>query len=483
MSRYVTAPTADHDVVIRDVTVVDPLDGTATAGQDVRFTGATIASVAATSQTGTAAGQQVVDGRGRFLVPGFADMHAHPLNSPDDVDGAYALMLANGVVGFRQMSGSPALLAARAAGALPAPLGAPALLATPGDLLTPVNASTAEAAVATVRDQHAQGADFVKAALVGRDAFLAALAEAGRLGVPLAGHLPNDVDPREASRGGMRAIEHLGPGATVFAATSSREAEVRSAVGAARTPKIPTVRLPGMDRVIGRVIRGIVVNPATRTSDSSARALTLADDTFDEEAAQELAALFVEHETWQCPTLVRLHTQQFPNAPEHRHDDRRRYIAPGELRSWDRSGRKFAGLPSATRDALESHWAAQLRLVGLLAAAGVPMLAGTDADGAAGVIPGFALHDEFGYLADAGLGPLQILRTATSDAARFLGLETETGRLAPGSRADAVLLAADPMASHTALGRIDGVVRAGSFWDRSALDGILERVAGAPGAR
>lgn len=483
MSRYVTTPTAGTDLLIRDVTVVDPADGSATAGLDVRIIGDLVASVTPTGNARGATGTHVIDGHGRFLTPGFTDMHAHPLNTPDDVDGAYALMLANGIVGFRQMSGSPALLSRRAAGQLPAPLGAPALLATPGDLLTPMNASTPEAAVATVREQHAQGADFIKAALVGRDAFLAALDEARRVGIPLAGHLPNDVDPREAARGGMRAIEHLGPGSTVFAATSSRESEVRALVGAGRAPKIPTVKLPGMDRMIGRMIRGIVVNPATRTSEASARALTIADDSYDEAAAQELAALFVEHETWQCPTLIRLHTQQFPNAPEHRQDERRRYIAPDELRAWDKSARKFADLPSETRDTLESHWATQLRLVKLLADAGVPMIAGTDADGAAGVIPGFALHDEFAHLAAAGLSPVQILRTATSDAARFLGIDGRSGRVAPGYQADAVLLTADPLASHTALARIDGVIRGGSFWDRAGLDTTLDAVAAAPGAR
>lgn len=485
MSRYVVPPTASCDVVVQDVTVVDPSDGSARAGMDVRFADGRIVTVTPTANVAGTAGPtpSVVDGRGRYLVPGFVDMHVHALNTPEDVDGAYALMLANGVVGFRQMSGSPDILAARAARTLPAPRGAPALLATPGDLLTPMNAATPEAATVTVRTQHEQGADFIKSALVGHDAFLAALEEAGRIGIPLAGHLPGDVDPRDAARGGMRCIEHLGPGATVFAATSSREAEVRVAIGTGGAPRIPKLKLPGMDRIVGRMIKGIVVNPATRTSEDAAHALALADKTYDDDAAHELADLFVRHETWQCPTLIRLHTQQFPTAARHTQDARRRYMAPDELRAWDKSGKKFDGLPNATRDTLEAHWSVQLRLTRVFAEAGVPLLAGTDADGAAGVIPGFALHDEFELLTEAGVDPRTVLDSATSAPARFLGTEHKAGRIAPGFQADVVLLDADPLLSTTALGRIEGVMRDGSYWDRDALDATLDAVAAAPGAR
>jgi len=482
VSRYAAPPTLSGEFLIREVTVVDPVDGSAAAGMDVHVKGGKIVAVSHSRTESIESRSPVVDGRGRYLVPGFMDMHAHALNSPDDVDGAYALMLANGVVGFRQMSGSPALLAHRAAGTLPAPLGAPALLATAGDLLTPMNAATPEAAAATVRSQQAQGADFIKVGLVRRDAFLAALDAAGRLGIPLVGHLPEDVDPREAARGGMRCIEHLGPGVTMFASTSFSEAEVRAVTGDDAGVRIPQIKLPGVDRVVGRMIKAMVVNPAARTTEATARALAIADTTFDEDAADRLAALFAENSTWQCPTLIRVHAQQFPNTTRYTKDARRKYMAPDELRSWEKSNKKFAALPSATRDVLETHWAAQLRLTRVLAAAGVPMLAGTDADGAVGVIPGFALHDEFALLAEAGLDPADILRAATSDAARFLDVEHEAGRILQGFRADAVLLTDDPLAGSAALGAIHGVVRAGSFWDRSALDATLEAVAAAPGA-
>ncbi|MEU3509681.1 amidohydrolase family protein [Streptomyces longwoodensis] len=480
MSRYVVPSSIHGHVLIRDVTVVDPLDGTRTAGQDVVVEENRITSVMATGAP--AEGAQVVEGRGRFVVPAFMDMHTHALENPGDIDGTYALMLANGVVGFRQMSGSRALLKSRREGTLPQPTGAPALKATTGDLLTPLNASTVEGAVQTVREQHRDGADFIKAGMTTPQTFLAALKEANRLGILLGGHLPAGLDPREAARGGVWSIEHLGPGVTVFAAASSREGEVRAINATRKLPPIPKVKIPGAEKLVLKLVKGMAVNPATGTSELEAHAYELADSSYDQEKAEELAALFVEHTTWQCPTLIRVHTQQFGDSPEHTEDPRRRYMAPEELRAWDKSARKFAKLPDATRNALHHHWTAQLRMTKTFADAGVPMIAGTDACGAAGIIPGFALHDEFDHLAAAGVSPLTILRMTTTEPARFLGEEGAFGRILPGLPADLVLLDEDPLEDHTALHTIRGVMRDGSWWSRTDLDSILERIAAKPGA-
>ncbi|GAA3309448.1 amidohydrolase family protein [Streptomyces cinereospinus] len=427
-------------------------------------------------------GAHVVEGRGRFLVPAFMDMHTHAPEIPDDIDGTYALMLAKGIAGFRQMSGSRALLAARREGTLPAPTGAPALLATAGELLTPLNASTVEAVVAAVREQHADGADFVKAGVTTRETFMAALEEANRIGIRLGGHLAHDLDPREAARGGVWSIEHLGPGVTVFAAASTQEDEVRAMKATRELPPLPVTQTPGALRAQAKMIKQLALNPATGTSEAEAHAYELADGSYDQGKAEELAALFVEHDTWQCPTLIRVHTQQFGDSPEHTEDPRRRYMAPEELHAWDGAAAKFAELPDVTRNALRGHWDAQLRMTKTFADAGVPMIAGTDACGAAGIVPGFALHDEFDYLAEAGLDPLTILRMTTTEPARFLGREGESGRVAAGLPADLVLLDEDPVADHAALHKIAGVMREGAWWPRADLDAVLERIAAEPGA-
>ena len=107
-------------------------------------------------------------------MPGYNDMHSHALNLGDP-SGSLALMLAEGVTGFRQMSGSPALLRKRRDNTLPIGPAAPALLETAGTILTPLNAGSTEAAAAEIRRQHAQGADFVKMVMAAPDVFMAAV--------------------------------------------------------------------------------------------------------------------------------------------------------------------------------------------------------------------------------------------------------------------------------------------------------------------
>src|SRR3954453_14352089 len=118
-------------VVLTDVTVVDPRDGSRPPHQDVRLDGGRIAAIGA---TGAAAGAETVDGAGRVVVPGFVDMHSQAPDSPQQ-GGALELMLAHGITGFRQMSGTTALLRRRRAGGLGLPARCPARRAPPGRLL------------------------------------------------------------------------------------------------------------------------------------------------------------------------------------------------------------------------------------------------------------------------------------------------------------------------------------------------------------
>jgi hypothetical protein len=93
---------------------------------------------------------EVVDGSGKYLIPGLLDMHAHPLTEKHPV-GDLELMLANGVTGFRQMSGSPQLLRERSAGTLPLPADSPGVVALPGALLTPPSATRPPRAPTSLR--------------------------------------------------------------------------------------------------------------------------------------------------------------------------------------------------------------------------------------------------------------------------------------------------------------------------------------------
>lgn len=221
--------------VLRGVNVIEPRDGSCLRDAEVLIEGERIRAVA---PVGSIEASEVVSVPGHYLVPGFNDMHAHPLELPDP-SGSLELMLAYGVTGYRQMSGSTALLRRRAADTLPDHHPGPALLAMPGALLTPLNAGTSAAARATVREQVAEGADFIKVGSVAVDVFFDAQAEAARLGVPICGHLPAGIDVERASRAGLASIEHLGPRIGLLAPCSHHEQHLQSVVRASRPRRLP----------------------------------------------------------------------------------------------------------------------------------------------------------------------------------------------------------------------------------------------------
>lgn len=105
------------------------------------------------------------------------------------------------------------------------------------------------------------------------------------------------------------------------------------------------------------------------------------------------------------------------------------------------------------------------------------MLAGSDACGAVWEIPGYALHQEFDLLAEAGLAPLRILQMTTLNGAEFLGTTASMGTVEVGKNADLVLLGANPVEDAAHLHDVAGVVRAGRYHSAAELDGIKRHVA------
>jgi Amidohydrolase family len=424
----------------------------------------------------------VIDARETYAVPGFCDMHAHPLTGRGDSEPALRLMLACGVTGFRQMGGSRTLLNDRNGGRLSLPVDGPALLSTPGDVLLPFNAGTEDVALQSVRQQAEAGADFIKVAMVTPQVFFTAQAEAARLGLTTVGHLPVGIDVRAASDGEMRSIEHLGPGVGMVAACCDHQSAIEQAVAGRQPPKFPTIpRLPFADRLMGmlmtRVIAKIVINPVLMAKPGDAELIADAGESFNDGKARELARVFAADQTWQCPTLIRLRTQQFGDDPSYRNDPNNRFASQRTLKGWQKAANKYASRPEALRSAYRNLYARQLRMVRIFDEEGVKMIAGSDVGGSGWEIPGFALHQEFDQLAAAGLTPLRILQMTTINAAEFLGRTDTMGTVEPGKDADIVLLRGNPVENAAHLHGIAGVVRAGRYYPSETLISTIETIA------
>jgi imidazolonepropionase-like amidohydrolase len=100
-------------------------------------------------------------------------------------------------------------------------------------------------------------------------------------------------------------------------------------------------------------------------------------------------------------------------------------------------------------------------------------MAGTDTAAGVHIFPGFSLHQELVLFQQAGLTPMQALQTATLNPAKFMGRTADLGTVEKGKLADLVLLDANPLENIANTQKIRGVVLAGRYFDRTALDQML----------
>ena len=140
----------------------------------------------------------------------------------------------------------------------------------------------------------------------------------------------------------------------------------------------------------------------------------------------------------------------------------------------DGSGFSKTTRPEDTKLAAR-RWEVSRQIVKTLHAAGVRILAGTDAPMPL-VYPGFALHKELELLVEAGLSPADALRAATIWPAEFFGLSDSSGSIAVGKRADLLLLDANPLSRISHTQRIRAVVLDGRLLQRADLDALLKAV-------
>ncbi len=145
-------------------------------------------------------------------------------------------------------------------------------------------------------------------------------------------------------------------------------------------------------------------------------------------------------------------------------------LLPATREAWRQFGRYAGGAPLfRLREFMQ-------KIVGALHRHGVPIVAGTDAMGIPHVAPGSSLHLELQLLSGSGLPPYEVLRSATVVPAAFLGRASEFGTIAPGRRADLLLVDSNPLQDLTALKRPTGVMVRGRWLPRQELDSMLKRL-------
>jgi len=419
-------------------TVIDMADGSKLPDRTVVLQGHRIISVAAGAATVPQG--HVIDAHGGFLIPGLWDMHVHIQDLED-----LPLYIANGVTGVRLMFGAKDTreLRTKLTTAPVSPeiiVGSAIVDGDPPVWPGSITVSKPDDASRIVDNIKAGGADFVKIYNgIPREAYFALAEEARKQNIPFVGHLPYQVRASEASDAGQRSIEHLDG---IAIACSSKEPSLIQELR-------PGHYLEKMN-LVGEAFRS-----------------------FDGARCQALFAQFRKNSTWQVPTLTVHRGMGWMNDSHFTSDPRLAYMSSDVRHRWQpENDFRFRRWPPAEFERQRSLYAADKQMVGLLFRAGVPLLAGTDAMNPF-CMPGFSLHDELALLVESGLTPLAALQSATIRPAEFLVHTEELGRIAPGKRADLVLLAADPLADVHNTTQIQAVWLQGRYFDRAALDALL----------
>jgi imidazolonepropionase-like amidohydrolase len=432
---------APGTIAFTGVTVL-PMDRPGTiADQTVVVVDGRITEVGPSDDVSVGAGATIIDGTGRYLMPGLAEMHAHvpPGSDPprEAVEDILFLYVANGITTIRGMLGSAYQL----------PL---AEEIRRGEVLGPTfyvgaasingtSAPTPEAAEQLIRDHAAAGYHLQKIHPgVSLETWDHMVQVAEEVGLTFGGHVPADVGLMHAMETGMSTVDHL-DGYVQAVAAPGVVAQINS----------------GQDISLAGLVAGV-----------------------DEERIGEIVRMTVEHDVYVVPTMYLWENLYGATDPEpFLSQPEMRYVSAAQRDAWRRQS---AGGPRDDPAAVRAFLDVRNRILNDLADAGAGILMGTDSPQLFNV-PGFALHREIAVMEEAGMTPQQILESGTVAVGRYvrdhLGLDDAFGTVAAGQRADLVLLGSNPLDDLDNLTDRVGVMVAGRWVSREEIDEGLEALA------
>lgn len=436
-----------HDLLIQNISIIDVETGETLTDRAVGIDGDKISEIYSKS-VAAASSTAVIDGNGKFLIPGLWDMHTHYFWN---YNFSNPLLIANGITGVREMWGNTDVISTVrkqiAAGEIMAPdiYAAGAII----DGVPPIwpgssGVANAEEAIAEVDKQITSGVDFLKVySRLTKEAYMAIAKRSTEKGTPFAGHIPGSVSIWEAMAAGQYSSEHM---YGILEASNSDLATL-----------------------------------AAQPSQFSKTSMELMTGNFDEAIFDSLATVMAESDMWLSPTLTVLRSIAYLTDSSFTDDARLAYLPLFMTSSWNPANDfRFKSRTPEFYEASKTKYKLQVSLMGKLANKGVKIIAGTDYPNPY-CFPGFSLHDELELMVDGGMSKLQALQAATVNPAIFQKKEAAFGTITPGKTASLVLLNANPLEDINNTRKISSVILRGKVYNRTELDEMLVKAKKAAG--
>lgn len=413
-------------IVIKDVHVIPMHREVVWENQNVVIANGKIVGIGPSDETSIYKSAKLIDGAGKYLIPGLHEMHYHWRNKEGGIERDFKLLVANGVTTVRNMAEYDWQDHVSIKDSLKQEKLFGPNYYTSGPYLRSGDLQTSSDVEKVVEQHHQKGYDFLKIAdNLPKHIYLEVLEEAQAYGIPVMGHAQRAMSLEFSLR--MKSIEHIEEFVYLFD----------------EGQKVDEVFLKNAVEQIKN--SGIVIAPTLAVFDMIVKCL-------DDQSFARLKAKDVNE-----------------------------YMLNGDFTYWssdenpyrkDLKGRIINGMEALPL--LEGYFEWMKKFTKTLAAADVPMMTGSDTFGF--VVPGFSLHEEFQFLQEAGLTPFQILKASTVTPARYLDTLATEGTISEGKSANLVLLNKNPLEHIANTKSIEGVVLKGKWLDRDQLDSLLKQV-------
>ena len=425
-----------RQIVFRDVNVVSMRNDKIMKDQVVVAIGGKITAVGTRNNVKYDKDAIVIDGAGKYLLPGLAEMHAHvpPTDDVESMKEVLMLFALNGITTIRGMLGHPKHLEVREKirqGEITGPR-----LYTTGPSFNGMNVKTPEDGAVMVRRQKEAGYDFLKLHPgLTRQKFDAIAATAKEVNIPFAGHVSLGVGVWHAAESGYSSIDHL-------------------------------------DGFVEGLVPGIEKMSEQQTG---LFGMYVADQV-DRSRIPELMSVLRKNEIWVVPTQALAERWFNPDytTEDFQKDPHRLYMTPEIMEQWISSKRHLIGNPQYNPEEMKNFIQLRRDLILACEKNGVGLLLGCDAPQIFNV-PGFSTHEELEYLVLSGLTPYQALRTGTVNVAKYLGRE-DSGVIREGAVSDLILLDGNPLADIRNTRKISGVLLGDHWMDSEYIKSELKKL-------
>lgn len=425
------------EVVFQSVNVI-PMDSERVIdNQDVVVKNGTIVSIANAGKIKYNKGAVLIDAKGKYLIPGLAEMHAHvpPGDDLEPMKEVLMLFAVNGVTTIRGMLGHPRHLELRSkinSGEIIGPR-----FFTSGPSFNGNSVKNPDVGESMVRQQKQAGYDFLKIHPgVTLESFNAVARTAKEENIPFAGHIPFAVGVWRGIDAGFQTIDHLdGFIESLVPGIENISEQETGLFGMFIAKQADVTRIPKLMTALRE--KNIWVVPT-----------------------QALA------ERWFAPGKS---PEELNNAPE------MKYISAHTSNNWVQTKKNLMNNPKYNPDEMNDFINLRRKLIYECNKNGVGLLLGSDAPQVFDV-PGFSIHHELQYMVNAGLSPYEALRTGTVNVGRFYNRANELGTVKVGAVSDLILLNGNPLKDISQTKNIEGVMLGNRWLSKLYIDEELKKL-------